>query len=67
MKLKEVKNWIENLPIEFLEFDVVNAEEGKLTKDGDVLYRLDKPVVSLNVNEESKEILFLNNKPFANF
>ena len=63
MKLKEVQNWIENLPIEFLEFDVVNAEEGKLTEDGEVLYRLDKPVVSLNVNEESKEILFLNNKP----
>jgi hypothetical protein len=63
MKLKEVKNWIDNLPLEFLEFDVVNAEEGKLTKDGEVLYRFDKPVVSLNVNEESKEILFLNNKP----
>jgi hypothetical protein len=63
MKLKEVKNWIDNLPVEFLEFDVVNAEEGKLTNDGEVLYRFDKPVVSLNVNEESKEILFLNNKP----
>ncbi len=63
MKLKDVKNWIENLPVEFLEFDVVNAEEGKLTKDGEVLYRLDKPVISLNVNEESKEILFLNDKP----
>ena len=63
MKLKDVKNWIDNLPVDFLEFDVVNAEEGILTKDGEVLYRYDKPVVSLNVNEESKEILFLNNKP----
>ena len=62
MKLKDVKNWVENLPVEFLEFDVVNAEEGKITEEGDVLYRLDKPVTSLNVNEESKEILFLNDK-----
>jgi len=62
MKLKEIKEWIERLPEEFLEFDVVNAEEGP-NDGGDVYYRLDKPITSLNVNEESEEILFLNDKP----
>ena len=32
IKLKEVRDWIDTLPKEFLEFDVVNAEEGILTE-----------------------------------
>lgn len=59
MKLKELLEWINGLPPEFLEFTVVNAEQGDLTEDG-LTYRLDKPVVSLNVDEENKEILLLN-------
>lgn len=59
MKLKELKTWIESLPVEFLEFDVVNAEFVKIVKD-DITYRLDKPVTDLSVNDESKEILILN-------
>ena len=61
MVLKEIKNWINSLPDEFLEFDVVNAEEGILN-NGEYSYRFDKPIISLNVNEETKEILFLNKK-----
>ncbi len=60
IKLKEVRDWIDTLPKEFLEFDVVNAEEGLLTEDGEYTYRLDKPVVSLNVHVENQEILILN-------
>ncbi len=63
IKLKEVKEWIDTLPKEFLEFNVVNAEEGKLTENGEYTYRMDKPVISLNVDEENKEILILNDKP----
>lgn len=59
MKLIELLNWIQSLPPEFLEFIVVNAEQGDLTEDG-LTYRLDKPVMSLNVDEENKEILLLN-------
>lgn len=60
MKLREVKEWIDGLPEEFLEYDSVNAEGGVLTDDGEMLYRLDKPITTLNVNENTKEILFLN-------
>jgi len=60
IKLKEVRDWIDTLPEEFLEFDVVNAEEGILTEDGEYTYRMDKPVVSLNVDVENQEILILN-------
>ena len=59
MKLTELKDWIESLFIEFLEFDVVNAE---LHEKDIFSYRLDKPIVSLAVDEETKEILFLNEK-----
>jgi len=60
IKLKEVRDWIDTLPKEFLEFDVVNAEEGILTEDGEYTYRMDKPVVSLNVDVDNQEILILN-------
>lgn len=61
MKLKELKAWIDQLPKEFMEFDVCNAENGEVTEDGEYTYRLDKPVVSLDVDEDTKEILILNN------
>jgi hypothetical protein len=63
IRLIDVREWIDTLPKEFLKFNVVNAEEGKLTKDGEYTYRMDKPVISLNVDEEKKEILILNDKP----
>lgn len=59
MKLKELKDWIDTLPEEFLEFSVVNAEMGEVG-DGELTYRLDMPVVAVSVDEESKEILILN-------
>ena len=60
MKLSEVKDWINGLPKEFLDFDVVNAEEGDL--DDGYTYRLDKPLIALNVDEDSKEVLLINDK-----
>lgn len=63
MKLKEIKEWIDSLPDEFLEFDVVNAELGKIETEDDLMYRYDKPITALNVSEETKEILFLNAEP----
>lgn len=59
MKLKEIKKWIDGLPSEFLEYTVINAEKGNLD-DGEHTYRLDKPIISLDVDGETKEILFLN-------
>ncbi len=61
MKLKEFKEWIETLPNEFLEFDVVNGELGILNEEKELTYRIDKPVTALTVDEENKEIVILNN------
>lgn len=60
MILKELKDWINTLPEEFMEFDVVNGEEVQL--DEQYFYRIDKPVVSLVVDKESKEFVLLSDK-----
>jgi|688.fasta_scaffold473587_5 hypothetical protein len=57
IKLKDLKEWVNSLPEEFLEYDVVQGEEGKI--DEEFYYRIDKPITSLNVDEETKEILIL--------
>jgi len=62
MKLRELKEWVNKLPNKFLEYEVVNAEKGELTNDGEYTYRLDKPITTLDVDEDSKEILILNNE-----
>jgi hypothetical protein len=59
MTLRELKNWVDSLPSEFLEFEVVNAEAGKINGT-EFSYRLDKPVTILTVDEQNKEILILN-------
>lgn len=60
MILQELKDWVNTLPEEFMEFNVVNGEEGQL--DDQYFYRLDKPVISLLVDEESKEFVLLSPK-----
>lgn len=59
MQLREIKKWIESLPEEFLNFEVVTAEQGMLS-ESDLYYKLDRPIINLAVDEDSKEILFLN-------
>jgi hypothetical protein len=58
MTLRELKTWLDKLPENFLDFNVVNGEVGML--DGEYMYRLDKPVTTLTVDEENKEIVILN-------
>ena len=58
MTLIELKNWLDTLPEEFNEYSVVNAELGII--DDEYNYRYDKPVTTLAISEESKEILILN-------
>lgn len=60
MILKELKDWINTLPEEFMEFNVVNGEEGLL--DEQYFYRLDKSVVSLVIDKESKDFVLLSDK-----
>jgi hypothetical protein len=58
MILQELKDWIETLPEEFLQYSLVNGEVGVL--DDQYHYRLDKPVTTLLVDEEHQEIVILN-------
>jgi hypothetical protein len=58
MILNELKTWIDNLPEEFGEFTIVNGEEGIL--DGEHQYRVDKPITTLLVDQENREIVILN-------
>lgn len=58
MTLKELKGWVNKLPEKFDDYTVVNGEYGSL--DGEYMYRVDKPVTTLTIDEETKEILVLN-------
>jgi len=61
-KLKELKDWIDSLPDEFLEYEVVSSKEtvydDDYTGDGEgYTVRKDTPIIKLNVDEDTKEIL----------
>lgn len=58
MKLKELKDWLNSLPEKFDEYDVVNGEVG--TIDGEYMYRVDKPITTLTIDEQTKEFVILN-------
>jgi hypothetical protein len=44
MKLRDLKEWVNNLPESFLDYSLVNGEEGEL--DEKHYYRVDKPIVA---------------------
>ena len=62
MTLRELKEWIEKLPEECLEYSIVHAEVSNLPteddEDGESSFsiRLDKPITALSVDEENGEI-----------
>lgn len=58
MLLKELKTWLNSLPDEFNEHTVVNGEVGMLNNEH--MYRVDKPITTCMVDEETKEIILLN-------
>ena len=66
MILRELKEWIEKLPEECLEYSIVHAEVSDLPteddEDGESSFsiRLDKPITALSVDEENGEILIMN-------
>ena len=60
MKLNELKEWINKLPVKFLDYTVVNGEYGNV--DGEIFFRVDKPVTCLTIDESTQEIVILNDK-----
>lgn len=65
MTLKELKKFISKLPSEMDEFDIVNGEVGYIDVnneelDNKLVYRVDKPIIALYVDESSNEICFFH-------
>ncbi len=62
MKLIELKSFIANLPANMDEFEVVNGEVGYLEPENEesLVYRVDKPIIALYVDEKSEEICFFH-------
>jgi hypothetical protein len=60
MKVKELKEWINKLPDDTDEFDIVN---GDLTEtETEYQYQIEKPVVAFYMDKENKEIIILTQK-----
>lgn len=58
MTLNELKKFVNGLPEEMGEWSVVNGEVGFLDPEDDnsMVYRIDKPIIALYVDEGSQEI-----------
>lgn len=57
MKLKELKSWLDTLPDECNEYDVILAQIGKI--DEEYWFREDEPVIALNIDKENSEVLIM--------
>lgn len=62
MTFKELKSFIENIPDTFDEYEIVNGEVGYMDMENEesLVYRLDKPIIALYVDESTKEICFFH-------
>ena len=58
MKLKELKEWLNKLPEDVQEFDIVLAQIGQ-TEDKQYWYRKDDPVYALDIDKNSGEVLIM--------
>ena len=65
MTLEELKKFLNSLPERFDTYGIVNGEVGTVPSEEDkeedeVVYRCDKPIVTLYVDENSKEVCFFH-------
>ncbi len=62
MKLSELKEFINSLPAEMDDFTVVNGEYGFIDPENEegFIYRVDKPVLAINVDENDNEVVLLH-------
>ena len=60
MELRRLKQWIDSLPENYLDYEVVNATIINESND-DFNVRIDNIVSVLSIDEETKEILIMNN------
>lgn len=62
MKIKELKEWIDSLPDEFNEFELVYREYGDFPDDK--YYAKDIPINGAIIDEETHELSFMNDNSF---
>ena len=62
MMLAELKEFINKLPEHMDNFTVVNGEFGYLDPEDEnsLIYRVDKPVLMINVDEKDQEVVLLH-------
>ena len=62
MTLRELKDFINSVPSDMDEFSVVNGEFGILNPEDEnsVIFRVDKPVLIITVDEQSHEVVLLH-------
>lgn len=58
LKLKDLKMWLQMLPNEFLEYDLITANNGILS-NGALIYEKEYNIRAFDVDLENKCILFL--------
>lgn len=61
MTLKEIKTWLNDLPEDFDNYELVNGEIGILGED--YHYRADKPIIACTIDEATNEIIFMHQAP----
>jgi hypothetical protein len=57
--IKELKTFLDRLPEQMDEFEMVNGEVSSLTENG-YYARVDKPIIHLEIDEENGEFLLLH-------
>ncbi len=58
LKIKELKEFLNNLPEKFDDFGVINGEFNE--SDGDVYYRVERPVINVMVDENTEDLCLLH-------
>jgi hypothetical protein len=62
MQLKDLREFLTKIPLSFDEYEMVNGEVGLLDAEDEnsAVYRLDKPIIAMYIDESSKEICFFH-------
>lgn len=62
MQLKDLREFISQIPAKFDEYELVNGEYTLLDPDdpNSLAYRLDKPIIVMVVDEQTKEVCMLH-------
>lgn len=62
MKVSEIKDFFNNLPSKYDDFDCVNGQVGQMDKDDEdsVVFRVDNDITTLYVDTTSKELCFFH-------